>query len=78
MIGDVPEGFLSDAQREALDTGVSLVIDMFLDDLIALRSGGEFEDTSMSIHVPARFAQADGGGRVPACETMGGDGVSKT
>lgn len=56
MIGEVPEGLLSQAQKEALNAGVSLVIDMFLDDLIALRSGGEFEDTSMSDQLPARFA----------------------
>ncbi|MGH8923843.1 MAG: hypothetical protein ACRDWA_04250 [Acidimicrobiia bacterium] len=56
VIGNVPEGLLTAKQEKALDAGVSLVIDMFLDDLFLLASNGEFEDTNMSGHLPARFA----------------------
>lgn len=56
VVGDVPEGFLTAKQEDALRKSATVLLDQFFSDIGHLEAGGDFADTNMVEYLPARFA----------------------
>ena len=57
MIGGELPSILCADHEHALSTAVHVLIDGFLDDIVALRRGGRFVDTGMADHLPSAYSR---------------------
>jgi len=55
MIGDEPRSILNADHERALSTAVHVLIDEFLDDIVALQRGEPFADTTMADYLPSTY-----------------------